>query len=753
MKRALVASVGAAAVLALVAGPALCAQTPPEGGSAAARELTARGVAYVRLGRADPTLFREALRAFDAAIAADPSDMEPRIRLAQLFLDKYNSADARATIEQALTIAPNHPGVLLVAARRAMFDGEPGAVALVERSLEANPNVAEARAFLARLHLEVEDYASAAAEAERALALDSASSPALAVLAASHLLRGDRPGFEDARRLARSRGAEDAAFYTTLAELSVRNRMYAEGAAFARDAVRLDSTWWEAYAVLGMNELRTGAVADGRRTLERAFAGDPYNVWVKNTLDLFDVVARYREMPTKRFLIVADPDEAELLSLYAGELAEEAYGTLAARYGYRPATPVRLELYRSHADFSVRAVGLAGLGALGVSFGNVLAMDSPSAREVGAFNWGSTLWHEVAHAFTLGASGHKVPRWLSEGISVLEERRARPGWGAGVSPAFLAAFKAGALPPVSRLNDGFTRPAFPEQVMFSYYQASLVCEMIEQELGARALVQLLHGYRDGLGTEQIFRRVIGMDPRAFDDRFDQYLRRRFAKSLAAVEAHPASRGGSRRAPGEGAIGGQYASALMEGRAHFEAGRHEAALAALERAKSLFPEFASSDGPHWYLALIHEKRGALRKAADELTTLTSIDETHYRGNVELARLLEQLGDPAGAAAALERAIFIHPGEIAVHVKLAELSAGLGERTRAVRERRAVVALGPTDMAEALYQLALAHHEAGDAAAARRAVLRALERAPSFEKAQELLLRLRGAAAGSGSEDGR
>jgi Tfp pilus assembly protein PilF len=54
--------------------------------------------------------------------------------------------------------------------------------------------------------------------------------------------------------------------------------------------------------------------------------------------------------------------------------------------------------------------------------------------------------------------------------------------------------------------------------------------------------------------------------------------------------------------------------------------------------------------------------------------------------------------------------------------------------------AVLALNPVDEAEARYQLALAWFQAGDMAAARREVLRALEIAPAFEKAQELLLRI-------------
>ena len=129
----------------------------------------------------------------------------------------------------------------------------------------------------------------------------------------------------------------------------------------------------------------------------------------------------------------------------------------------------------------MRTVGLAGLGALGVSFGTTLAFDSPAAKDAGPFNWGSTVWHELAHTFTLGMTDNRVPRWLSEGLSVYEEHHAKPGWGFGVTPDFLAAFKAGKLVPVSRMNDGFMHPAYPEQVQFSYYQASLVCELIARD--------------------------------------------------------------------------------------------------------------------------------------------------------------------------------------------------------------------------------------------------------------------------------
>ena len=230
--------------------------------------------------------------------------------------------------------------------------------------------------------------------------------------------------------------------------------------------------------------------------------------------------------------------ESPILSIYLKDLAEQAYTTFAKKYAYTPPPPIRIEVYRSHADFSVRTVGLAGLGALGVSFGTTLAFDSPAAKDAGPFNWGSTVWHELAHTFTLGTTDNRVPRWLSEGLSVYEEHHARPGWGFNVTPDFLAAFKAGKLVPVSRMNDGFMHPAYPEQVQFSYYQASLVCELIARDYGEPALLKMLQAYKEGATTDQVFQRVLNTDMKTFDKKFDDYLRTRFAGVLASITKEP-----------------------------------------------------------------------------------------------------------------------------------------------------------------------------------------------------------------------
>lgn len=706
-------------------------------GTLTSTDLAAIAGAVRQLGDEQPRLFRDALRAYDAAIAADSTNLDARIALGELFLEKYNGPDAAATLAGVLRLNPNHPRALLAEARRRYTDGEPGATKLVAQALEQAPDLVAAHVFRARLELDVENFPAAEKEAQRALEVDPASLDALALLAAVRHLRGDAAGVDAARQLATTRTSRPVAFFVTLADVAARNRLYADAVTFARQGVSLDSSAARAQAVLGVNLLRVGDMAGGRRALEAAFAGDPYDVWTKNTLDMLDAVRGYREVVTPHFRIVLDEREADLLAPYATALAEEAYARFAARYGWEPDGPIRVELYPRHADFSVRTVGLAGFGALGVSFGPVVAMDSPAARDAGVFNWGSTLWHEIAHTFTLGASRHRIPRWLSEGLSVWEERQARTGWGSEVSPEFLAAYIGGSLPPPSRLTDAFMRPAYPAQVQFAYVEASLVCQLIAEDHGAEALPRLVKAYGDGLDTPAAFQKVLGVTTKQFDQRFDEWIRRLHASEIAAVSPW---RGGDSTVTAP-VLGGAYADAMREAVAALSERQDDRARVQLERAAEMAPGATGSQAPRRLLAALHLRRGDSTAAATTLAAHLAVDEDDYEAQLQLADLHQEAGDTDGAIAALEATMWVSPYDIGTHERLAALYDRAPRPALAVRERRAVLALGPVDEAEARYQLARALHVAGDATGARREVLRALEIAPAFERAQALLLTLR------------
>ena len=708
-------------------------------------DLTAVGNACRYLGADSPQLFKDALRALDEAAAMDPFNLEPRLSIGELFLEKHNTTDARATFQEVLSENPNQPRALVGLAQVVDTDGSAEALKLVERALEVNSRFVPARVFLARQYLDLEDYARASAEAELALTINPVSLEAFSILAASSFLSGDGEGFENTRHIILTQNPVYAELYNILADVCVQNRLYREAVDFSRQAILLDEKSWRGYGLLGLNQLRLGDIEEGRENLERSFAGDPYNVWIKNTLDLLDTFPNYKETESDRFLLVIDAKESDILSPYVMALAEEAYDALAERYRYRPPTPIRVEVYPSHADFSVRTIGLAGLGALGVCFGPVIAIDSPSAREKGRFNWGSTLWHELAHTVTLGTTDHKVPRWVSEGLSVYEEHHARTGWGDDVSIPFLVALQKGELLPIAELNNGFIRPSYPHQVSNSYYQASLVFELIVRDYGFEAVLEMLEGYKKGLRTGEVFQTVLGLEPKAFDEQFDSYVRERFAGPLTAVKPPP--EGNVMEVLTRQAIQNRvaedprdFSAQLAMGKSLFELGQFEEALTYLEHAKLLFPEYGGNDSPYWYLAQIHQKQGNAARAAEELTTLTEIHESHYEAHLKLAEIQESLGDQPAAAEAFEKAAFIYPLEMEPHKKLADLHRELGRHDAVIREREAVVALERVDRAQAIYELARAHFDAGDRLSAKREVLRALEIAPNFDAAQELLLSL-------------
>jgi cellulose synthase operon protein C len=704
----------------------------------------ARAVWY--LGDTDPELFKDALRALDEAAAAAPGWHEPRVLLGDLFLEKYNSAEAQAEYEQVLQVNASHPRALFGMGRARHFDGNAAGLSLIETALEINPALVPARVFIAKSRVAQEDFVAAAAALDRAVAVDAGSADARATRAAIHMLQGDRARYDELRRSALAENSRDAEFLVSVAELAAVQRRYDDAVTIAEEAVGVDAQSWRAWGVLGMNQMRVGRADDARRSLETSFTGDPYNVWVKNTLDLLDTYPEYVTLSSRRYEFFLHRDEAELLGPYMESLAEEAYDKLAERYGVRPQAPIRVEVFPRSADFSVRTLGLPGLGALGVAFGRTLAMDSPGARDIGSFNWASTLWHEIAHTFTLEASRNRVPRWVTEGLSVLEERRARQGWGSAPSLAFLAAYRTGRLLPVSTLNMGFMSPDYPEMVPFSYYQASLVMEMIERDNGIAAIRSMLRAYGEGKDHDAVMREVLRTDARAFDARFDAYMKERFGKALDALPMErlmargPGGMLGS--ADVENAPAGDYIAQIVMGRRLLEVGHLDESIRHLERAAALFPENAAADGPWTFLAQAYRMKDDARREAQALARLTLIDESNYVANIRLAELLRAANDERGEREALERAVWISPFDPDVHVRLAELHRKADNHAAAVRERKAVVALKPVDRAEALYQLALAEFEAADLVAARRSVLRALEIAPGFERAQELLLRIRG-----------
>ena len=708
-----------------------------------ARDLYAIASASRFLGQRDPQLFNDAVRIFDQASRMDPSFLDAGIALGELLLEKYNNSEALEVFTEVIEKNDEHPRALLGLAKSQHFDYSSEALQTTLLALEFNPELVAARVFLSRLFIELEQYEEAEIEALKALEVNPVSLDALSMLAVVYYLLRDTIQFEKIEKQVLTLNPGYAEFYNQLAELAARNRLYRQAQAFAAKAVELDPQSWRGYGLLGMNQLRLGDMQPGRSSLERSFSGDPYNVWIKNTLQLADSFKDYVKVERGQFEFVLHNDEEALLREYIHELADQAYRHFEKRYRHQPAELIRVELYPEHADFSVRSVGLAGVGLLGVCFGPVVAMDSPAARERSAFNWGSTLWHELAHVFHLSITDNRVPRWFSEGLSVYEERVARPGWGSDVDPDFLIAYFEGRLLPLSELNNGFVRPSYPDQILHSYFQASLVFEFIEARWGFGVIRDMLYAFKDSKNPDAVLSNYLQLDTETLDNDFDNYLQQKYATALAALNgAHsPMESIDTDEVSAATELPDKYFDQIRMGNLLLEQGNLDLAERFIKRAQQLFPEYAGNDSSYAMLASLYHQQEKFELAEQQLADMTAINAEHYDAQRQLAKLRARRNDHSGAAAALEAANYIYPYDLELHEALAGHQAVLGNWHIVVRERRALLALNPVDKAEAHYQLAYAYHQAGNRSSARQQVLYALEIAPNFFRAQELLLSLR------------
>ena len=123
---------------------------------------------------------------------------------------------------------------------------------------------------------------------------------------------------------------------------------------------------------------------------------------------------------------------------------------------------------------------------------------------------------------------------------------------------------------------------------------------------------------------------------------------------------------------------------------------------------------------------------------ELERLLEYDETSIEAVRRFAALAEGAGDDVRLQAAYERLIEIDPFDPIPHQTLGRIAKEAGRTADAVRELEVALALGPVDRVAAHADLAETLFAAGRLAEARRQTLAALEIAPTYDRALELLL---------------
>jgi len=703
----------------------------------AARELTLIARALVHLER-----YQDANDMYRSAIEADSNYLEAQLGASELFTEKYAYADAATFLDDALKINSNSARAYLDIASNKRLEGGDEMTAALAKALSINPNFVDALALKAAVALEANRLEEASTEIEKVLKVNPRSLEAHSLKAAMFYLQ-DRE-FEPEVAATLAIGPKYGNVYNTLAHYATITRRTEQSVQFARRAVEISPDLWDAHLKLGMSLLRMGQMEPGRAAVEKAFKGDPFNIWAKNTLDLLDSMKDFKETKRGAFIIKASAKESDVLAPYAASLLEEAAAKLTTKYHFTPKTPIIIEIFQNHEDFAVRTLGMPGLGALGVCFGMVVAQDSPSAREAGEFNWGSTLWHEYTHVITLQMTDYRIPRWFSEGLSVYEERRARPGWGDDWNPMFVKAFMDRRWFKMADLDAAFQRPKSPQDLPIAYFQASQVCEFIAERFGFDAILRMLALYKDKARTPDVLQQVLKLTESDFDREFAAYVESKARPLHQALSTQTNVVASLSKEEVLKMLATQDTFALHVRAAELLAadGDTQGAVTHYLRALELFPYVSGPGNPFESLAKLLEQKGDIVHAAQILEGLIKSDENNLEALKTVARIRLALGERQQALDALEASFFISPFDYTLHTQAGELSVELKDYARALTEFQVALALAPPNIAEANYNVAAAYYALGRQPEAKRSVLRALEAAPRYEKAQELLLRIVG-----------
>jgi len=383
------------------------------------------------------------------------------------------------------------------------------------------------------------------------------------------------------------------------------------------------------------------------------------------------------------------------------------------------------------------------IGALGICFGRVVSLDSPHARPPGEFQWEATLWHELAHVVTLQMSNMRVPRWLTEGLSEYEETRAHPEWRRDMDTDFAAMLNRHEDIKLKDLNAAFQNPKL---IGLAYYQGSLLVEYMVKTFGDRGINGLLRAYGQGLDTDAALKQALDTDMAKMQSGFDQMLEQKFGETRRAM-VMPAGVDLARIAAPELKVLAEqeqksFPVQLTLGRALRKSGDLDGAMQAFERAAALVPGAAGKDNPHEEMAGIALQKKDDARFISELTTVVRVDPNNVGAARQLVTALRKANPNDGAKLlpVYQQIAEIDPFDAEAHAYLGRYALQQNDADAAAREFRAVIALGPVDRAAAYTDLAESYFKSGKRAEAKKQTLAALEIAPTYERAQELLLKL-------------
>ncbi len=696
--------------------------------------------AVVAIGRAALLLNADPRRVLDNLFAPvkkqHPGLRDVHLAMGELALDKHDFDLAARNFIDGLKHFPDDPELNFGLARAYQSGNRRQMVAALDATLAANTNHTGATLLLVDHLIAGEEYAEADRLIDSVLAVNPWHPEAWASRAVLRHLENKLAGENTARSNALKFWPANPRVDHLIGQQLSQKYRFAEGAAYQRRALAADTNCVAAKVQLAQDLLRLGDEADGWRLAEEAHQQDEYDVTLFNLVTLKDKMTKFHTLTNSGFILRMATNEAPVYGEEVMALLTRAKSNLTTKYGLKLERPTTVEIFPTQKDFGVRTFGMPdNPGYLGVCFGPVITANSPASQTAHPANWQAVLWHEFAHVITLQMTHNKMPRWLSEGISVFEELQANPTWGQRMTPRFREMILDGELTPVSDLSSAFLAPKTPMHLQFAYYESALVVEFVVKNHGFAALKKILRDLGNGVEINQaIAAHTAPMDELEQD--FVAFAIRR-AKSLApGLDWEKPAPADLRSTDWLAAHPTNFHALQYRARDLMSDTNWAGAMKPIQQLIKLYPEHTGEESAWLLLAQAHRELGDTNAERAALEKLAAIDAEALDTFVRLSELGARTRDWRLVRENTRRWLALNPLLAAPHQHRALAAEALGDTAEAIRENRVLLELDPADPADVQFRLARLLHRSRSPEA-KRHVLRALEEAPRFRDAHKLL----------------
>ncbi|RCS41293.1 hypothetical protein DTL42_22260 [Bremerella cremea] len=473
----------------------------------------------------------EAAKHLNLAVAINANSADVLAHKGAIELDGYQVDAALRTVEQALTINPQHVVAKRLQGQAKLTDFRPEqAIELLQEAVTLNPQDQTTLGYLAAAMLAADGEATVDADSDEPTRFGKL----LGEIEAQHKNPGE--------------------FYAALGEGCDIVRKYPDAVKYLQLASEKMPQLISVHGDLGMVLMRLGDEATAKQVLDEAFEVDPFNVRVKNTLQVLDVLAQYETIETDHFLVRFDPTKDRLLAVYMSRfLEDEVFPKVCQGLDYTPQDKTLIEIFndakntKGHGWFSARMVGLPYIGTVGACAGKMIAMASPESVNE-PYNWAHVIRHEFVHVVNLQQTKFNIPHWFTEALAVSYESEQRPPDWNQILARRLAEDNVFNL---ESINYGFIRPKDQDDWTMAYCQAYYYSQFIVQEFGDDALQRMLTAYLEYRTTDEILQDVFQVDKADFERRYLAFLhkqvegvklassdKRAFAELVQAAEENP-----------------------------------------------------------------------------------------------------------------------------------------------------------------------------------------------------------------------